>query len=98
MRFISAMIRRGSIGTSFERSNGSQKLRQSMRQPSISFCQAPPKTVPHAFGARDPHRLGQESLGVADHADLDRIVAADLLGVDVDLDEAWSAGRCRRSP
>ena len=41
--FISAMMRRGSIGTSFERSNGSQKLRQSVRQASISLCQEPPK-------------------------------------------------------
>ena len=40
--FISAIMRRGSIGTSLDRSNGSQKLRQSARQPSISFCQALP--------------------------------------------------------
>ena len=42
IRFISAMMRRGSIGTSLERSKGSQKLRQSARQPSISLCQVPP--------------------------------------------------------
>ena len=39
---MSAIIRRGSIGTSLERSNGSQKLRQSVRQPSISRRQASP--------------------------------------------------------
>jgi hypothetical protein len=40
--FISAIIRRGSMGTSLDRSKGSQKLRQSARQPSISLCQALP--------------------------------------------------------
>ena len=40
--FISAIIRRGSMGTSLDRSKGSQKLRQSARHPSISLCQALP--------------------------------------------------------
>ena len=47
--------------------------------------------MPAALGAGDPHRLAEESLGIADHADFDRIIASDLVGVDVDLDEA-----CRR--
>ena len=41
-----------------------------------------------ALGAGDVHRLGEERLGVADDADLDGVVAADLFRIDVDLDEA----------
>ena len=41
----------------------------------------------HALGPRDAQRRRKKRLGVADDADFDGIVAADLFGVDVDLDQ-----------
>src|SRR5208282_5065684 len=60
-----------------------------VRTPAFDFLEpgaAIAKTV--ALGAGDPRRLGEKGLGIADDADLDRIVAPNFVRVDVDLDEA----------
>ena len=82
----SLITRRGSIGTASEAFSCSMKFDHSALQPSTWSCQRERSRFGPALLGQLA-QLPQHLAGVADDAELGRVVAADLLRVDVDVDE-----------